>query len=139
MTFSLKAALAAVAFATLGLTGLASTAEAKGQVSININADKNTDAGKALTIFNTVLANAPSGGGNHGKIRQRGKKNSAGISQKGKGNSTGIFQDCNGCSSTVAQNGNGNSQSVLQFGKGAKSNVKQNGNNQAGLQLDFGF
>jgi Curlin associated repeat len=139
MTLSLKSALIAFGIAVVAMTGAAATAQANGQLSIGINADKNTDAGKALTIFNTVLANAPSGSGNQGTVRQRGKKNAAGIHQKGKGNSTGIYQNCNGCSSTVAQNGNNNSQSVLQFGKGAKSHVAQNGNNQAGTQLDFGF
>jgi hypothetical protein len=141
MTISLKSALIAVSLASFGMTAVASTAEAKGQISIGIKADKNTDAGKALTIFNTVIANAPLGGGsgNHGKIKQKGKKNSAGLKQKGHGNSTGILQDCNGCSTNVAQNGNNNSQSVLQFGKGASSNVQQNGNNQAGTQIDFGF
>ncbi len=141
MTISLKAAALALGLATLSLTGVASSADASGQISIGINADKNTDAGKALTIFNTVIANAPLGGGsgNGAKIKQHGKKNSAGVKQKGHGNGVGIIQDCNGCSTNVAQNGNNNSQSVLQFGKGAKSNVQQIGDNQAGTQLDFGF
>ncbi len=140
MKTSLKAALIALGLAACSMTALTSAAEAKGQLSIGINADKGTDAGKALTIFNAVIANAPLGGsGNHGKIKQKGKKNSAGLKQKGKGNSTGIFQDCNGCSTSVAQNGNNNSQSVLQFGKGASSNVSQTGNNQAGTQIDIGF
>jgi Curlin associated repeat len=141
MSRSFKSTLIALSLASFGMTALPTIAEANGQISIGINADKNTDAGKALTIFNTVIANAPLGGGNgnHGKIKQHGKKNSAGLKQKGHGNGAGIFQDCNGCSTSVAQNGNNNSQSVLQFGKGAKSKVNQTGNNQAGTQIDFGF
>jgi len=140
MSLSLKSALIALSIASLGLTALATTAEANGQVSIGINADKSTDAGKALTIVDMVLANAPLGGsGNGAKIKQHGKNNAAGVKQKGHGNGTGIYQDCNGCSTTVAQNGNNNSQGVLQFGQGASSTVQQTGNNQAGLQMDFGF
>ena len=141
MKTSLKTAIVALGLATLAMTGLTAPAEAKGQLSIGINADKNSDAGKALTIIDTIIAHAPlaGGNGNHGKIKQKGKLNSAGLKQKGKGNSTGIVQDCNGCSTTVAQNGNNNTQGVLQFGDGASSNVQQNGNNQAGLQIDVGF
>ncbi len=141
MKTTLKTAAFALGLAALTMTGFSSTAQAKGQISIGINADKGSDAGKALTIIDTIIAHAPLGGanGNHGKIKQKGKNNSAGLTQKGTGNSTGIVQNCNGCSSTVGQNGNNNTQGVLQFGDGASSNVQQNGNNQAGLQVDVGF
>ena len=134
MTKTLKAALVALGLGAMTLTTLAAPAAAAGQISIGIKADKGTDAGKALTIFN-ALAN----GAAKAKIKQKGKKNMAGLNQKGKGNKGGIFQDCNGCSGSIGQNGNNNSQSLFQFGKGASSHVQQNGNNQAGTQIDFGF
>jgi hypothetical protein len=131
---------AVLALATLPLTGLSSVAEAKGQLSFGISADKNTDQGKALTLIDMIIAHAPLGGkGNHAKVGQHGKNNSAGVAQKGNGNGVGVVQDCNGCSSQVSQNGNNNTQGVLQFGDGASSNVQQTGNNQAGLQIDAGF
>lgn len=139
-TTALTTVVAVLGLAAITFTGFTATAEAKGQISIGINADKNTDAGKALTIIDTIIAHAPMGGsGNHGKIKQHGKNNTAGLKQKGSGNSTGIVQNCNGCSSTVDQSGNNNTQGVLQFGDGASSNVTQTGDNQAGLQIDAGF
>ena len=134
MTKILKSALIALGLGAMTLTGLTAPAAAAGQISIGIKADKNTDEGKALTIFNAIVNGAAKA-----KIKQKGKKNMAGLNQKGKGNKGGIFQDCNGCSGSIGQNGNNNSQSLFQFGKGASSHVQQNGNNQAGTQIDFGF
>ncbi|WP_274426601.1 curlin [Chelativorans sp. YIM 93263] len=74
-----------------------------------------------------------------GRIKQKGRNNSAGLQQNGRGNLGIVHQEGRGHEGTVRQNGNGNAYGLFQFGKNTSAHVEQNGHNQSGATFQFGW
>lgn len=138
----IKSILATATLASLlaagPLMGTPTPAEAKGQISIGVTADKNTKAGRDISVVNAILNGvAKSKNGNHAKVVQKGNGNQTKVGQNGKGNNAGVFSHGNNNNTTVNQNGN-DSATVFNVGDGTNSTVNQDPN-EAGIFLNAGF